>query len=74
MLDKGLSMQFLDTKQLIGFASRSFKVHLPLGSITIATLNNIKIIWVQKRSINEETLTFATFQSGLRTNFAINRY
>ena len=40
-------------------------------SITIATLNNIKIRGTGKTPPNEETPTFATFQSGLRTNFAI---
>ena len=58
-------------KTINRFASTAFQSTSPLSGITIATLNNIKIRGTGKTPPNEETPTFATFQSGLRTNFAI---
>lgn len=58
-------------KTINRFASTAFQSTSPLSGITIATLNNIKIRGTGKTPPNEETPTFATFNSGLRTNFAI---
>ena len=58
-------------KTINRFASTAFQSTSPLSGITIATLNNIKIRGTGKTPPNEQTPTFATFQSGLRTNFAI---
>jgi hypothetical protein len=58
-------------KTINRFASTAFQSTSPLSGITIATLNNIKIRGTGKTPPNEQTPTFATFTSGLRTNFAI---